>query len=147
MLDALGDCIFAADMRERNTIDTPRVVGHQRTGSQTSVSHQSPCRRSGVDAIDPRATCAVNRSVLPHGIDARRRDAKRLAEIARDLAARLPQDPDLIARTRITGAALLVMRIEVMAAAQARSEAIDANDLVRIHHALARALGELGLAS
>ena len=85
--------------------------------------------------------------MLPRGIDARRRDAKRLAEIARDLAARVPKDPDLILRTRITAAALLMMRIEAMAAAQAKGEAIDANDLVRIHHALDRALAELGFRS
>src|SRR5687768_6846504 len=133
-------------MSARNTIDARRVVSQQHGASQAPVRHQSACS-SGVDAIDPRATCAINRTVLPRRIDARRRDAKRLAEIARDLAARVPNDPDLIMRTRITGAALLVMRIEAMAAAQARGESIDANDLVRIQHALARALAELGLAS
>ena len=103
------------------------------------VDHPS----NGHQHID-RQTSALNRRILPHGVDGRSREAKRLVGLVQDFAKQVDDPNNPVTRARLMGAALLVMQQESMAHRVAAGQAVDPDDVVRIHHATERALARLG---
>ena len=89
-------------------------------------------------------TSALNRRILPHHIDGRSREAKRLVGLVQDFAKQVDDPNNPVTRARLMGAALLVMQQESMAHRVAAGQAVDADDVVRVHHATERALARLG---
>ena len=122
----------------------------RRTNGNGLVSNSSPTRGDAVDNssnghqhID-RQTSALNRRILPHGVDGRSREAKRLVGLVQDFAKQVDDPNNPVTRARLMGAALLVMQQESMAHRVAAGQAVDPDDVVRIHHATERALARLG---
>ncbi len=90
-----------------------------------------------------RSTSALNRRILPHGVDGRSAPAKRLMGLVRDLAKRLDDPEDPITRARLVAAALLIMQQESMAHDLAAGKTVSCEDVVRVANATERALGRL----
>ena len=90
-----------------------------------------------------RSTSALNRRILPHHVDGRSAPAKRLMGLVRDLAKRVDDPEDTITRSRLVGAALLIMQQESLAHDLAAGKAVGCDDVVRIANATERALARL----
>ena len=97
---------------------------------------------SSGNVID-RQTSALNRRILPHGVDGRSAPAKRLMGLVRDLAKRVDDPEDTVTRSRLVGAALLIMEQEALAHAVADGKVVSPDDVVRISNATERALARL----
>ena len=90
-----------------------------------------------------RQSSALNRRILPHGIDGRSAPAKRLMGLVRDLAKRVDDPEDTVTRARLVAAALLIMQQESMAHDLAAGKTINCEDVVRVANATERALARL----
>lgn len=90
-----------------------------------------------------RTTSALNRRILPQHVDGRSAPAKRLMGLVRDLAKKVDDPEDPITRSRLVGAALLIMEQESLAHALAAGKVVDADIVVRIANATERALDRL----
>ena len=90
-----------------------------------------------------RSTSALNRRILPHGVDGRSAPAKRLMGLVRDLAKRVDDPEDPITRARLVAAALLIMEQESLAHTLAAGKEVSPDDVVRISNATERALARL----
>ncbi len=80
---------------------------------------------------------------MPHGVDGRSAPAKRLMGLVRDLAERVDDPENPITRSRLVGAALLIMQQESMAHDLAAGKVVDADTVVRVANATERALSRL----
>ena len=107
------------------------------TGAE-AVKHSS----NGHKRID-RQTSALNRRILPRHVDGRSAEAKRLMGLVHDLALQVEDPDNPITRARLTGAALLIMQQESLAHRVAAGQAVNPDDVVRIHNACERALERL----
>ena len=99
-------------------------------------------------ALHHAAAKSVNSNrLLPRGVDARTRDARRFRDLCADLAARLGGAwiQDETARCQIKSAASLMIAAERLSLAVARGEQIPASDLAAATDAANRSLGALGL--
>lgn len=121
-----------------NGQDGASVEG-QSSGTPDSMVTDSP---SSGDYID-RQTSALNRRILPHGVDGRSAPAKRLTGLVRDLAKRVDDPGDAVTRARLVAAALLVMQQESLAHDLAAGKEVGCDDVVRIANATERALARL----
>lgn len=114
-------------------------VENQSSGSPAGMVADSSSRANYID----RSTSALNRRILPNGVDGRTAPAKRLMGLVRDLAKRVDDPKDTITRSRLVGAALLIMEQESLAHDLAAGKAISLDDVVRISNATERALARL----
>lgn len=96
----------------------------------------------GSNDVD-RSTSALCRRILPHHVDGRSAPAKRLMGLIRDLSKQVDDPENPITRTRLVGAALLIMEQESLAHALAAGKVVDADTVVRIANATERALSRL----
>ena len=129
-------------MERTNSIRNGRngsAIENQSSGTQHGMVTDSSSRSNDID----RQTSALNRRILPHGVDGRSAPAKRLMGLVRDLAKRVDDPKDTITRSRLVGAALLIMEQESLAHDLAAGKAISLDDVVRISNATERALARL----
>ena len=129
-------------MRRTNGSDLPagRATDEgQSSGTSTAMDAESSPRPNDVD----RQTSALNRRILPHGVDGRSAPAKRLMGLVRDLAKRVDDPENPITRARLVAAALLIMAQESLAHALAAGKQVSPDDVVRISNATERALSRL----
>lgn len=113
--------------------------GGQSSGTPDDIDADSSTRSNDID----RSTSALNRRILPHGVDGRSAPAKRLMGLVRDLAKRVDDPEDTITRARLVAAALLIMEQESLAHDLAAGKAISSDDVVRVSNATERALSRL----
>ena len=126
-------------MLHRGTgIVAPADEAHPSSTREAPTSNSSSAR-NGID----RQTSALNRRILPHHVDGRSREAKRLVGLVQDLAKRVQSPDDPVTRARLVGAALLIMQQESMAHAVAAGQVVNPDDVVRVAHATERALERL----
>lgn len=85
------------------------------------------------------------RRLLPRTIDGRSAAARRLVGLIHRLAMRVEDPSDTVTRSRLTNVAMLMMVSEGLAHRAAAGERIDADEAVRVTHALDRALDRLGV--
>ncbi len=111
----------------------------QSSGTPDDIDTDSSSRSNYVD----RSTSALNRRILPHGVDGRSAPAKRLLGLVRDLAKRVDDPEDTVTRARLVAAALLIMEQESLAHALADGKVVSPDDVVRISNATERALARL----
>ena len=117
--------------RATNEVHSPGTQHGMVSDSSSSGNH-----------ID-RQTSALNRRILPHGVDGRSAPAKRLLGLVRDLAKRVDDPEDTVTRARLVAAALLIMQQESMAHDLAAGKVVNPDDVVRISNATERALARL----
>ena len=108
-------------------------------GTQHGMDTDSSTRSNDID----RSTSALNRRILPHGVDGRSAPAKRLMGLVRDLAKRVENPEDPITRARLVAAALLIMAQESLAHDLAAGNTVSCEDVVRVANATERALSRL----
>ncbi len=129
-------------LRRTNGSDLParRATdeGHS-SGTQHGMVEDSSSRPNNID----RSTSALNRRILPHGVDGRSAPAKRLLGLVRDLAKRVDDPEDTVTRARLVAAATLVMAQESLAHDLAAGKVVSPDDVVRICNAAERALSRL----
>lgn len=85
------------------------------------------------------------RRLLPRTIDGRSAAARRLVGLIHRLSERVENPSDTVTRSRLTNVAMLIMVSEGLAHRAAAGERIDADEAVRVTHALDRALDRLGV--
>ncbi len=127
-----------------------RTNGSDLPAGRATDETDSPGTPDGMDAdssthpkyID-RSTSALNRRILPHGVDGRSAPAKRLMGLVRDLAKRVDDPGDAVTRARLVAAAMLVMAQESLAHSLADGKVVNPDDVVRIANATERALSRL----
>ena len=129
-------------LQRTNGSDLPARRGTdegQSSSTPDDIDTDSSSRSSYID----RSTSALNRRILPHGVDGRSAPAKRLLGLVRDLAERVENPEDPITRARLVAAALLIMEQESLAHALAAGKVVDADTVVRVANATERALSRL----
>ena len=134
MLQRTNNTGNGKDLPTRRARDEPRS-----SSSPAGMAKRSDRCPSNVD----RQTSALNRRILPRHVDGRSAPAKRLMGLVRDLAKRVDDPEDPITRSRLVGAALLIMEQESLAHALAAGKVVDADTVVRIANATERALNRL----
>lgn len=123
---------------DRNGQNGSAIENHS-SGTQHGMDADSSTRSNDID----RSTSALNRRILPHGVDGRSAPAKRLLGLVRDLAKRVDDPEDTITRARLVAAALLIMEQESLAHDLAAGKTINCEDVVRVANATERALSRL----
>ena len=113
--------------------------GSRSLDTPDDVASDSPSTRNYVDC----QTSALTRRILPRHVDGRSAPAKRLMGLVRDLAKKVNDPEDPITRSRLVGAALLIMEQESLAHALAAGKVVDADIVVRVANATERALDRL----
>ena len=111
----------------------------QSSGTPDDKDTDSSSRSNYVD----RQTSALNRRILPHGVDGRSAPAKRLMGLVRDLAKRVDDPENPITRARLVAAALLIMAQESLAHDLAAGKVVSPDDIVRIANATERSMSRL----
>ncbi len=108
-------------------------------GTPDGMASDSSSRPNDID----RSTSALNRRILPHGVDGRSAPAKRLMGLVRDLAKRVDDPENPITRARLVAAALLIMAQESLAHDLAAGKVVSPDDIVRIANATERSMSRL----
>ena len=129
-------------LQRTNVSDSP--AGRATTKGQSSSTPADMVAKSSShpNEVD-RSTSALNRRILPHGVDGRSAPAKRLLGLIRDLSERVDDPADPVTRARLVAAATLVMAQESLAHGLAAGKAISPDDVVRVTNATERALARL----
>ena len=122
------------DLPIRQTGPTP--------GSSSSLAGKAKRSDRCPNDVD-RQTSVLNRRILPHNIDARTAPAKRLLGLVRDLLKKVDDPEDPITRSRLVGAALLIMKQETLAHDLAAGKEVSPDTVVRVTNATERALSRL----
>ena len=125
-----------------NGQDSPTRRARDKTCSfaaPDNIGSDSPSPSNYVD----RQTSALNRRILPRGVDGRSAPAKRLMGLVRDLAKTVKDPEDPITRSRLVAAALLIMQQEALAHDLAAGKTVSCEDVVRVANATERALSRL----
>ena len=115
------------------------AIEGQSSGTPDDIDTDSSSRPNDVD----RQTSALNRRILPHGVDGRSAPAKRLMGLVRDLAKRVDDPENPITRARLVAAALLIMAQESLAHDLAAGKVVSPDDIVRIANATERSMSRL----
>ena len=129
-------------MERTNSIRNGRngsAIEDHSSGTQHDMASDSSNSSNQID----RQTSALNRRILPHGVDGRSAPAKRLLGLVRDLAKRVEDPEDTVTRARLVAAALLIMKQESLAHDIAGDKAVSCEDVVRVANATERALSKL----
>ena len=130
-------------MLQRRNSAMNRRNGSAIEGQSSDIQHGMASDSSSSGNVIDRQTSALNRRILPHGVDGRSAPAKRLLGLVRDLAKRVDDPEDTVTRSRLVGAALLIMEQEALAHAVADGKVVSPDDVVRISNATERALARL----